>query len=132
MKLSVFCSVAGLKAGDEILEINNRAVGTLSSSVLRDFLLQPSLGLLVRTRPTLEGGAPPLESPPHRAEGPGDPGQSPLAFLAGSPGKAGTAAQGRAPELVLGAVPRLKGPTLLLAVILEEDARADLPSRGRG
>ncbi|KAM5334727.1 rho guanine nucleotide exchange factor TIAM1 isoform 5-T7 [Glossophaga mutica] len=80
-------SKKGLKAGDEILEINNHAVSTLSSSALRDFLLQPSLGLLVRTRPTLEGGAPLLESPPRRADGPVDPSQSPLAFLAGSPGR---------------------------------------------
>ncbi|XP_053772555.1 rho guanine nucleotide exchange factor TIAM1 isoform X3 [Desmodus rotundus] len=77
-------SKKGLKAGDEILEINNHTVGTLSSSALRDFLLQPSLGLRVRTRPTLEGGAPLLESPPHRADGPVDLCQSPLAFLAGS------------------------------------------------
>ncbi|XP_037017320.2 rho guanine nucleotide exchange factor TIAM1 isoform X1 [Artibeus jamaicensis] len=76
----------GLKAGDEVLEINNQTVGTLSSSVLRDFLLQPSLGLLVRTRPALEGGAPPLESPPHRTDGPVDSSQGPLAPLAGSPG----------------------------------------------
>ena len=95
MELSVFCPVAGLKAGDEILEINNHTVGTLSSSALRDFLLQPSLGLRVRTRPMLEGGAPLLESPPHRADGPVDLCQSPLAFLAGSSGKFGTFVLGR-------------------------------------
>lgn len=88
-----FPSVAGLKAGDEILEISNRAAATLSSSALRDFLSQPSLGLLVRTRPELEGGTPLLGSPPRRAESPAEPGQGPLAFLASSPGKTGDVAR---------------------------------------
>ncbi|XP_054433805.1 rho guanine nucleotide exchange factor TIAM1 [Pteronotus mesoamericanus] len=91
-------SKKGLKAGDEILEINNRAASSLSSSALRDFLLQPSLGLLVRTRPGLEGGLPLLESPPRRADGPADPGQGPLAFLAGSPGHGLCGAQGSSAE----------------------------------
>lgn len=80
--------MAGLKAGDEILEINKRAAGTLNSSVLRDFLTQPCLGLLVRTCPTLEGGAELLEHPPHRLDGPADPGESPLAFLSSDTGMA--------------------------------------------
>lgn len=76
--------------GDEILEINNRVAATLSPTALRDFLSQPSLGLLVRARPELEGGVLLLGSPPRRAEGPAEPGQSPLSFLTGSPGKAAT------------------------------------------
>lgn len=89
VKLNIFhLALAGLKAGDEILEINNRAAGTLNSSMLKDFLAQPSLGLLVRTYPELEGGAELLESPPHRVDGPVDLGESPLAFLAGNPGMA--------------------------------------------
>ena len=80
--------MAGLKAGDEILEINKRAAGTLNSSVLRDFLAQPSLGLLVRTCPELEGGAELLENPPHRLDGPADLGESPLAFLSSDTGMA--------------------------------------------
>lgn len=89
VKLNIFrLALAGLKAGDEILEINNRAAGTLNSSMLKDFLTQPSLGLLVRTYPELEGGAELLESPPHRVDGPVDLGESPLAFLTGNPGMA--------------------------------------------
>lgn len=89
VKLNIFhLALAGLKAGDEILEINNRAAGTLNSSMLKDFLTQPSLGLLVRTYPELEGGAELLESPPHRADGPADLNESPLAFLTSNPGMA--------------------------------------------
>lgn len=89
MKLNIFhLALAGLKAGDEILEINNRAAGSLNSSVLKDFLTQLSLGLLVRTYPELEGGAELLESPPHRVDGPSDPSESPLAFLTSNPGMA--------------------------------------------
>lgn len=79
-------ALAGLKAGDEILEINNRAAGTLNSSMLKDFLSQPSLGLLVRTYPEPEGGVELLENPPHRVDGPVDLGESPLAFLTSNPG----------------------------------------------
>lgn len=89
VKLNIFhLALAGLKAGDEILEINNRAAGTLNSSMLKDFLTQPSLGLLVRTYPELEGGAGLLESPPHRVDGPVDLGESPLTFLTSNPGMA--------------------------------------------
>ena len=80
--------MAGLKAGDEILEINSRAAGTLNSSVLKDFLTQPSLGLLVRTYPELVGGVELLDCPPHRADGPADLNDSPLAFLSSNPGMA--------------------------------------------
>ncbi|KAM5280991.1 rho guanine nucleotide exchange factor TIAM1 isoform 2-T2 [Ctenodactylus gundi] len=86
VKETGLASKKGLKAGDEILEINSRAAGSLSSSVLKDFLLRPSLGLLVRTCPELEGGAALLESPPHRVDGPADLGESPLAFLTSNPG----------------------------------------------
>lgn len=54
--------------------------------MLKDFLLQPSLGLLVRTYPELEAGLELLESPPHRVDGPVDLGESPLAFLTSNPG----------------------------------------------
>lgn len=79
-------ALAGLKAGDEILKINNRAAATLNSSMLKDFLSQPSLGLLVRTYPELEGGAELLENPPHRVDGAADLDESPLAFLTSNPG----------------------------------------------
>lgn len=79
-------ALAGLKAGDEILQINNRAAGTLNSSMLKDFLSQPSLGLLVRTYPEPEGGLELLENPPHRVDGPVDLGESPLAFLTSNQG----------------------------------------------
>uniref|UniRef100_A0A8D2B6Q1 TIAM Rac1 associated GEF 1 n=1 Tax=Sciurus vulgaris TaxID=55149 RepID=A0A8D2B6Q1_SCIVU len=86
VKETGLASKKGLKAGDEILEINNRVAGTLNSSMLKDFLSQPSLGLLVRTYPELEGGLELLESPPHRVDGPVDLGESPLAFLTSNPG----------------------------------------------
>ncbi|KAM7132738.1 rho guanine nucleotide exchange factor TIAM1 isoform 2-T6 [Molossus nigricans] len=86
VKETGLASKKGLRAGDEVLEINGHAAASLSSAALRDFLSQPSLGLLVRTRPAQEGGPPLLENPPHRADGPADPGQGPLALLASSPG----------------------------------------------
>nr|KAF6476535.1 TIAM Rac1 associated GEF 1 [Rousettus aegyptiacus] len=98
VKETGLASKKGLKAGDEILEINNRAAGTLNSSMLKDFLAQPSLGLLVRTYPELEGGAELLESPPHRVDGPVDLGESPLAFLAGNPGHGLCSDQGSSAE----------------------------------
>eukprot|EP00069_Balaena_mysticetus_P018639 bmy_11580T0 len=82
------CVGRGLKAGDEILEINNRAAGTLNASVLKDFLAQLSLGLLVRTYPELEGGAELLGSPPLRLDGPADLSENPLAFLTSNTGMA--------------------------------------------
>ncbi|KAM5278400.1 rho guanine nucleotide exchange factor TIAM1 isoform 1-T25 [Hipposideros larvatus] len=98
VKETGLASKKGLKAGDEILEINNRAAGTLNSSMLKDFLTQPSLGLLVRTYPELEGGAGLLESPPHRVDGPVDLGESPLAFLTGNPGHSLSSEQGSSAE----------------------------------
>ncbi|XP_004406352.1 PREDICTED: T-lymphoma invasion and metastasis-inducing protein 1 isoform X1 [Odobenus rosmarus divergens] len=98
VKETGLASKKGLKAGDEILEINNRAAGTLSSSVLKDFLTQPSLGLLVRTYPEPEGGVELLACPPHRADGPVDPGESPLAFLSSNPGHGLCSEQGNSVE----------------------------------
>uniref|UniRef100_A0A5F5PZN2 TIAM Rac1 associated GEF 1 n=1 Tax=Equus caballus TaxID=9796 RepID=A0A5F5PZN2_HORSE len=109
VKETGLASKKGLKAGDEILEINNRAAGTLNSSVLKDFLTQPSLGLLVRTYPELEGGAELLESPPHRADGPADLSESPLAFLTSNPGHGPCSEQGGSAEV---APEETEGPDL--------------------
>ncbi|XP_021111804.1 T-lymphoma invasion and metastasis-inducing protein 1 isoform X2 [Heterocephalus glaber] len=98
VKETGLASKKGLKAGDEILEINNRAAGMLNSSMLKDFLSQPSLGLLVRTYPELESGAGLLESPPHRVDGPADLGESPLAFLTSNPGHSICCEQGSSAE----------------------------------
>ncbi|XP_040083869.1 T-lymphoma invasion and metastasis-inducing protein 1 isoform X2 [Oryx dammah] len=98
VKETGLASKKGLKAGDEILEINKRAAGTLNSSVLRDFLTQPSLGLLVRTCPELEGGAELLENPPHRLDGLADLGESPLAFLSSDTGHSLCNEQGSSAE----------------------------------
>ncbi|XP_023373200.1 T-lymphoma invasion and metastasis-inducing protein 1 isoform X3 [Otolemur garnettii] len=98
VKETGLASKKGLKAGDEILEINNRAAGTLNSSMLKDFLSQSSLGLLVRTYPELEGGAELLGSPPHRVDGPADLGESPLAFLTSNPGHSLCSEQGSSAE----------------------------------
>uniref|UniRef100_A0A2K6T0N7 TIAM Rac1 associated GEF 1 n=1 Tax=Saimiri boliviensis boliviensis TaxID=39432 RepID=A0A2K6T0N7_SAIBB len=98
VKKTGLASKKGLKAGDEILEINNRAAGALNSSILKDFLSQPSLGLLVRTYPELEEGVELLESPPHRVDGPADLGESPLAFLTSNPGHSLCSEQGSSAE----------------------------------
>uniref|UniRef100_A0A8C7AEB6 TIAM Rac1 associated GEF 1 n=1 Tax=Neovison vison TaxID=452646 RepID=A0A8C7AEB6_NEOVI len=98
VKETGLASKKGLKAGDEILEISNRAAGTLNSSVLKDFLAQPSLGLLVRTCPEPEGGVQLLDCPPHRADGPLDPSESPLAFLSSNPGHGLCSEQGSSAE----------------------------------
>ncbi|VTJ81129.1 Hypothetical predicted protein [Marmota monax] len=98
VKETGLASKKGLKAGDEILEINNRVAGTLNSSMLKDFLSQPSLGLLVRNYPELEGGVELLESPPHRVDGPVDLGESPLAFLTSNPGHSLCSEQGSSAE----------------------------------
>lgn len=119
--------------GDEVLEINSRVAATLSSAALRDVLAQPSLGLLVRTRPEPEGGALLLGSPPHRADGPAEPGQSPLAFLAGSPGKAATCGAG-VPTTGPLSVPRGRGVGEGLAGLLFLGGRfaAHLPAPREG
>nr|XP_005911265.1 PREDICTED: T-lymphoma invasion and metastasis-inducing protein 1 isoform X3 [Bos mutus] len=109
VKETGLASKKGLKAGDEILEINKRAAGTLNSSVLRDFLTQPSLGLLVRTCPELEGGAELLENPPHRLDGPADLGESPLAFLSSDTGHSLCSEQGSSAEA---APEEVEGPDL--------------------
>ncbi|XP_059020557.1 rho guanine nucleotide exchange factor TIAM1 isoform X3 [Mustela lutreola] len=98
VKETGLASKKGLKAGDEILEISNRAAGTLNSSVLKDFLVQPSLGLLVRTCPEPEGGVQLLDCPPHRADGPLDTSESPLAFLSSNPGHGLCSEQGSSAE----------------------------------
>ncbi|CAO2632312.1 Rho guanine nucleotide exchange factor TIAM1 [Lemmus lemmus] len=99
VKETGLASKKGLKAGDEILEINNRAAGTLNSSMLKDFLSQPSLGLLVRTYPEPEAGVELLENPPHRVDGPVDLGESPLAFLTSNPGHSLGSEQGSSAEI---------------------------------
>ncbi|XP_032721337.1 T-lymphoma invasion and metastasis-inducing protein 1 isoform X2 [Lontra canadensis] len=101
VKETGLASKKGLKAGDEILEISNRAAGTLNSSVLKDFLAQPSLGLLVRTCPEPKGGVQLLDCPPHRADGPVDPSESPLAFLSSNPGHGLCSEQGSSAETAL-------------------------------
>ncbi|XP_012512798.1 PREDICTED: T-lymphoma invasion and metastasis-inducing protein 1 isoform X1 [Propithecus coquereli] len=98
VKETGLASKKGLKAGDEILEINNHVAGTLNSSMLKDFLSQPALGLLVRTYPEPEGGAQLLGSPPHRVDGPADLGESPLAFLTSNPGHSLGSEQGSSAE----------------------------------
>uniref|UniRef100_A0A2K5KXR3 TIAM Rac1 associated GEF 1 n=1 Tax=Cercocebus atys TaxID=9531 RepID=A0A2K5KXR3_CERAT len=98
VKETGLASKKGLKAGDEILEINNRAADALNSSMLKDFLSQPSLGLLVRTYPELEEGVELLESPPHRVDGPADLGESPLAFLTSNAGHSLCSEQGSSAE----------------------------------
>uniref|UniRef100_A0A8C6CW10 TIAM Rac1 associated GEF 1 n=1 Tax=Moschus moschiferus TaxID=68415 RepID=A0A8C6CW10_MOSMO len=109
VKETGLASKKGLKAGDEILEINKRAAGTLNSSVLRDFLTQPSLGLLVRTCPELEGGAELLENPPHRLDCLADLGESPLAFLSSDTGHSLCSEQGSGAEA---APEEVEGPDL--------------------
>ncbi|XP_057619543.1 rho guanine nucleotide exchange factor TIAM1 isoform X2 [Chionomys nivalis] len=99
VKETGLASKKGLKAGDEILEINNRAAGTLNSSMLKDFLSQSSLGLLVRTHPEPEAGVELLENPPHRVDGPVDLGESPLAFLTSNPGHSLGSEQGSSAEI---------------------------------
>ncbi|KAM9201086.1 rho guanine nucleotide exchange factor TIAM1 isoform 2-T2 [Dugong dugon] len=100
VKETGLASKNGLKAGDEILEINNRAASTLTSSTLKDFLTQPSLDLLVRTCPEPAGGAELLESPPHRLDGPPDPSENPLAFLTSNPGPSLCSEQGGSAKTV--------------------------------
>ncbi|KAJ8793178.1 hypothetical protein J1605_000173 [Eschrichtius robustus] len=101
VKETGLASKKGLKAGDEILEINNRAAGTLNASVLKDFLAQLSLGLLVRTYPELEGGAELLGSPPLRLDGPADLSENPLAFLTSNTGHSLCSQQGSSAETAL-------------------------------
>uniref|UniRef100_A0A8C3MFD1 Uncharacterized protein n=1 Tax=Geospiza parvula TaxID=87175 RepID=A0A8C3MFD1_GEOPR len=64
----------GLKAGDEVLEINQRAAEELDSALLKEALAQPSLCLTVRTHPEPEE-AQRLGQPPPRPGFPGDFGE---------------------------------------------------------
>ncbi|NWS96433.1 TIAM1 protein, partial [Mionectes macconnelli] len=76
----------GLKAGDEIVEINKRAAEELDSALLKDALVQPALCLTVRTHPNIEEGQKLLQPPPRRLENPPELGDSTLVFAGGSQG----------------------------------------------
>ncbi|XP_041894002.1 T-lymphoma invasion and metastasis-inducing protein 1 isoform X1 [Corvus kubaryi] len=76
----------GLKAGDEVVEINQRAAEELDLALLKDALVQPSLCLTVRTHPELEEGQRLRQPPPRRPENPSEPGDGALAFAASSQG----------------------------------------------
>nr|XP_032602401.2 T-lymphoma invasion and metastasis-inducing protein 1 isoform X1 [Taeniopygia guttata] len=76
----------GLKAGDEVLEINQRAAEELDSALLKDALVQPSLCLTVRTHPEPEEAQRLSQPPPRRPENPPEPGDSSLPFPGGSQG----------------------------------------------
>lgn len=81
-----FPCVTGLKAGDEVVEINQRAAEELDSALLKDALGQPSLSLTVRTHPEAEEGQRLGQPPPRRPENPPEPGDSALALPGGSQG----------------------------------------------
>ncbi|NXT64187.1 TIAM1 protein, partial [Chaetops frenatus] len=70
----------GLKAGDEVVEINQRAAEELDSALLKEALVQPSLSLTVRTHPEPEEGHRLGQPPPRRPENPSEPSDSALAF----------------------------------------------------
>ncbi|NWV38140.1 TIAM1 protein, partial [Grantiella picta] len=76
----------GLKAGDEVLEINSRAAEELDSALLKDALVQPSLSLTVRTHPELDEGQRLQQPPPRRPENPSEPSDSSLAFAGSGQG----------------------------------------------
>ncbi|XP_032602401.3 rho guanine nucleotide exchange factor TIAM1 isoform X1 [Taeniopygia guttata] len=76
----------GLKAGDEVLEINQRAAEELDSALLKDALVQPSLCLTVRTHPEPEEAQRLGQPPPRRPENPPEPGDGSLPFPGGSQG----------------------------------------------
>lgn len=80
-----FC-VAGLKAGDEIVEINKKAAEDLDSALLKDALVQPSLCLTVRTYPEIEEGQKLMQPPPRRLENPSDLSDGTLAFAGSNQG----------------------------------------------
>ncbi|XP_038622116.1 T-lymphoma invasion and metastasis-inducing protein 1 [Tachyglossus aculeatus] len=76
----------GVRAGDEILEVNRRAAPTLTPPLLKDFLSQPLLSLTVRGRPGPGAGPGPGDPPPHRGDGPAECSQSPpRGLLGGAP-----------------------------------------------
>ncbi|NXQ61862.1 TIAM1 protein, partial [Anthoscopus minutus] len=76
----------GLKAGDEVVEINQRAAEELDSALLKDALVQPSLCLTVRTHPEPEEGQRLSQPPPRRPESSPEHGDAALAFAGGSQG----------------------------------------------
>ncbi|KAF4791651.1 T-lymphoma invasion and metastasis-inducing protein 2 [Turdus rufiventris] len=76
----------GLKAGDEVVEINQRAAEELDSALLKDALVQPSLSLTVRTHPEPEPGQRLAQPPPRRPESGPEPGDSALPCPGGSQG----------------------------------------------
>lgn len=80
-----FC-VAGLKAGDEIVDINKKAAEDLDSALLKDVLVQPSLCLTVRTYPEIEEGQKLMQPPPRRLENPSDLSDSTLVFAGSNQG----------------------------------------------
>ncbi|XP_039552958.1 T-lymphoma invasion and metastasis-inducing protein 1 isoform X1 [Passer montanus] len=75
----------GLKAGDEVLQINQRAAAELEPALLKEALLQPALGLTVRTHAEPEEPQR-LGRPPRRPENPPEPGDGALPFPGGSQG----------------------------------------------
>ncbi|XP_069492453.1 rho guanine nucleotide exchange factor TIAM1 isoform X2 [Ambystoma mexicanum] len=58
----------GLKAGDEIIEINSKSSRHLNSSILKHLLAQQSLCLKVHTVPEVEEGHRLRQAPPRRAD----------------------------------------------------------------
>ncbi|XP_033002797.1 T-lymphoma invasion and metastasis-inducing protein 1 isoform X3 [Lacerta agilis] len=76
----------GLKAGDEIVEINKKAAEDLNSAMLRDVLVQPSLCLTVRTYPEREAGQKIMQLPQRRTDGSLDLTDSPLRSVGNSQG----------------------------------------------
>ncbi|XP_025022260.1 T-lymphoma invasion and metastasis-inducing protein 1 isoform X4 [Python bivittatus] len=76
----------GLKAGDEIVEINKKAAEDLNSAMLRDVLVQPSLCLIVRTYPEKEAGQNRIHLPPRRTDGSLDLTDSPLKSVCSTQG----------------------------------------------
>lgn len=83
----IFCFLfAGLKAGDEIVEINKKAAEDLNSAMLRDVLVQPSLCLTVRTYPERQAGQKLMQLPQRRTDGSLDLTDSPLRSVGNSQG----------------------------------------------
>ena len=78
--------VSGLKAGDEIEEINKKAAEDLDSALLKDVLIQPSLCRTVRTYPEIEEGQKLTQPPPRRLENPSDLSDSTLVFSGSNQG----------------------------------------------
>ncbi|XP_058040613.1 rho guanine nucleotide exchange factor TIAM1 isoform X2 [Ahaetulla prasina] len=76
----------GLKAGDEIVEINKKAAEDLNSAMLRGVLVQPSLCLIVQTYPEREAGQNRIHLPPRRIDGSFDLTDSPLKSVCSTQG----------------------------------------------